>query len=263
MTQTLVTFHAHPDDESIATGGVMARAAAEGHRVVLVLATQGEVGEVPPDYLGLHETLADRRVQEVEAAAEILGVARVAYLGYRDSGMMHEPTNDHPEAFWQAAVDTAAEQLADILREEHADVLTIYDDNGGYGHPDHIQVHRVGLAAAHLAGTPRIYESVVNRDRVRRLLASIPPDAIPEGVEIPDFDALELGVSESRITTTVDVRAFADQKRAAMRAHGSQISSESFFLQLPDAIFRESFGYECFIRRDVDPALRETSIFGG
>src|SRR5262249_6986135 len=156
---TLVTFHAHPDDEAIATGGVMARAAADGHRVVLVVATAGELGEVAEGVLSDGENLASRRKAEQERAAEILGVARVAYLGYHDSGMAGEPTNDAPGAFAAAPVDEAAARLAAILSEEDAEVLTVYDDNGGYGHPDHIQVHRVGVRAAELAGTPRVYES--------------------------------------------------------------------------------------------------------
>jgi LmbE family N-acetylglucosaminyl deacetylase len=145
---TLVAFHAHPDDECIATGGVMAKAAEEGHRVVLVVATRGEHGEVADGFLADGETLAERRVQETHASAAALGVHRVEFLGYVDSGMMGTPENDLPGSFWTADVDEAAERLAAILREEGADVLTCYDEIGGYGHPDHIQVHRVGLRAA-------------------------------------------------------------------------------------------------------------------
>ena len=154
MPGTLVTFHAHPDDEVITTGGSMARAAADGHRVVLVLATGGELGEVAPGVLDEGEELAARRAIEVARAGEILGVARIAFLGYRDSGMAGEPTNTAPGAFAAAPVEEAAERLAAILREEDAEVLTIYDENGNYGHPDHIQVHRVGARAGELAGTP-------------------------------------------------------------------------------------------------------------
>src|SRR5918997_5598527 len=124
---TLVTFHAHPDDESIATGGVMAKAADEGHRVVLVVATRGEHGEVAEGFLDPGEELWQRRVQETLACAEILGVARVEFLGYVDSGMIGTPENDAPDCFWQADVDEAAHRLAAILTEEQADVLTAYD----------------------------------------------------------------------------------------------------------------------------------------
>ncbi|HEX2118991.1 MAG TPA: PIG-L family deacetylase, partial [Acidimicrobiales bacterium] len=165
---TLVTFHAHPDDESIATGGVMAKAADEGHRVVLVVATKGECGEVPEGFLEPGEALWQRRVEETLAAAEILGVARVEFLGYEDSGMVGTPENDRPESFWQADVDEAAGRLAAILTEEKADILTVYDENGSYGHPDHVQVHRVGVRAAELAGTPKVYMSTINRDHFRR-----------------------------------------------------------------------------------------------
>src|SRR5436853_4691571 len=158
---TFVFFHAHPDDESMSTGGTMARARAEGHRVVLVTATRGEHGEVADGFLEPGEVLWARRVRETEAAAEILGVSRAEFLGYVDSGMMGTPTNDAPESFWQADIEEAAQRLAAILQEENADILTIYDDHGLYGHPDHIQVHRVGHRAAALAGTPKVYEATI------------------------------------------------------------------------------------------------------
>ena len=199
---TLVTFHAHPDDESITTGGVMAKASEEGHRVVLVVATKGEHGEVAEGFLEPGEPLWERRVKETQACAEILGVARVEFLGYVDSGMMGTPENDLPESFWRADVEEAAARLAAILIEEKADVLTIYDENGQYGHPDHIQVYRVGARAAELAGTPRVYMNTINRDYVQRSLreaaeqGEIPGDINPE-------DMAELGVPEARITTAV------------------------------------------------------------
>src|SRR5687767_5775269 len=183
---TLVCFHAHPDDECIATGGTMALAAEAGHRVVLVLATRGEHGEVADGFLGSGETLTDRRVVETQAAADVLGVSRVEFLGYVDSGMMGTSENDLPGSFWTADVDEAAERLAAILREEDADVLTCYDEIGGYGHPDHIQVHRVGLRAAELAGTPKVFQATINRDHILRLMKEIPN---PEGIETPDFEA--------------------------------------------------------------------------
>jgi len=131
---TLVCFHAHPDDECIATGGTMAKAAADGHRVVLVVATRGDHGEVADGFLDMEEQLADRRVAETMAAAEILGVRRVEFLGYVDSGMIGTPENDLPGSFWTADLDEAAGRLAAILEEEQADVLTCYDEIGGYGH---------------------------------------------------------------------------------------------------------------------------------
>ena len=258
MPYTLVLFHAHPDDEAIATGGTMARAKSEGHRVVLVSATRGELGEHAPDSLAPGEELVDRRVAELHAAAGILGVDRVEFLDYLDSGMAGEPTNDAPGAFAGADIDEAAARLARILDDESADVLTIYDENGNYGHPDHIQVHRVGVRAAELAGTKRVYEATANRDHLLRLMQQMPQD--PDAPDSP-ADLETLGVTEDQITTTVDVRDFVDRKRDAMIAHASQIPEDSFFLQLPLEAFREAFGWEWFIRRDGPPDQRETNLF--
>jgi LmbE family N-acetylglucosaminyl deacetylase len=263
MGLTLVTFHAHPDDEAIATGGTMLRAKAAGHRVVLVFATRGELGEYAPDALGDSETLTERRVAESMAAAEILGVDRVEFLGYHDSGMAGEPTNDHDHSFAQADLDEAGGRLARILTDEQADVLTVYDDHGGYGHPDHIQVHRVGHRAGELANTRRVVESTMNRDHLRRMIVEN-RDRMPDEEGVPDPDEMnEFGSPESIITTTIDVREFAKQKRAAMAAHASQIPADSFFLQMPDDAFEASFGYEWFIRPDAPRGTRETDLFEG
>jgi LmbE family N-acetylglucosaminyl deacetylase len=260
MAYTIVFFHAHPDDEAIATGGTMVRAKRDGHRVILVSATRGELGEFAPDVLAPGESLIDRRVAELHAAAEVLGVDRVEFLGYRDSGMAGEPTNDDADAFWQADIEEAASRLARLLEEERVDVLTVYDANGNYGHPDHIQVHRVGVRAAEIAGTPRVYEATANRDHLRRLMELVPQD--PDSPEVP-ADLETLGVTEDEITTTIDVRDFVDAKRKAMIAHASQIPDDSFFLQLPEDAFREAFGFEWYIRRDGPRARRETSLFEG
>jgi LmbE family N-acetylglucosaminyl deacetylase len=257
---TLVVFHAHPDDEAIATGGAMARAAAEGHRVVLVVATGGELGEVAPGVLDEGEDLATRRAIELERAGEALGVARIEFLGYQDSGMAGEPTNTAPGAFAAAQLDEAAARLAAILEEEDAEVLTIYDENGNYGHPDHIQVHRVGARAGELAGTPRVYEATVNRDHLIELMRRR-RDEMGDIEGAPDPDDFTIGVPASAITTTVDVGDYVGQKRAAMQAHASQIPEESFFLQLPLDAFREAFGLEWFIRRGDRPRTAETWLF--
>ena len=260
---TLVTFHAHPDDESIATGGVMAKAADEGHRVVLVVATRGEHGEVQDGFLDPGEELWRRRVQETHACAEILGVARVEFLGYVDSGMIDTPENDHPDSFWQADVDEAAGRLAAILTDEKADVLTVYDENGGYGHPDHIQVHRVGVRAADLAGTPRVYMNTINRDYVRRSMEAAAAAGVETPEEINPDELGDLGAPEDRITTTVDVRPWLARKRAAMVAHASQIAETSFFLTMDPTLFEGWFGQEWFIRCDARPGLVETDLFDG
>jgi LmbE family N-acetylglucosaminyl deacetylase len=268
---TLVCFHAHPDDECIATGGVMARASAEGHRVVLVTATRGEHGEVQPDVLGPGESLWERRVAETAEAARILGVHRHEFLGYVDSGMMGTPENDTPGSFWQADLEEAAGRLAAILTEEGADVLTVYDAHGGYGHPDHIKVHEVGVRAADLAGTGRVYEATMDRDRMVELMRLAAAGEGPIAADSPiaemaremdtDFSA-DFGSPTESITTRVDVVPWIAQKRAAMRAHASQISADSWFLALPDEAFEMAFGTEVFIRRGAEPGLAEDDLLG-
>jgi LmbE family N-acetylglucosaminyl deacetylase len=258
--RTLVTFHAHPDDEAIATGGAMAKAAADGHRVVLVLATKGELGEIVEGVLNEGEPLAERRVVEAGAAAKILGVERVEFLGYRDSGMADDPRRNDAGAFAAADVEEAAKRLAAILVEENADVLTVYDSNGNYGHPDHIQVHHVGHRAGELAGTPQVFEATMNHDYIVGLMREL-GDQMPEGVERPDHEEMELGVPEAVITTRVDVTDFVDAKRAAMAAHESQIAETSVFLQMPPPMFRRAFGYEWFIHKGAEPGIRESSLF--
>jgi LmbE family N-acetylglucosaminyl deacetylase len=226
----------------------MAKASDEGHRVVLVIATHGEEGEVADGFLELDERLEERRIAETNAAGAVLGVARIAFLGYRDSGMMGTEANQRPESFWRADVDAAAERLAAILAEEDADVLTVYDANGGYGHPDHIQVHRVGHRAAELAGTPRLFEATLNRDRIAEMTAR----AREAGMEAPGDDtaeeAMEIGVPDAQITTVVDVRDLIDRKRSGMMAHASQIPADSWFLALPPEVFLEAFGWEWYVR---------------
>jgi LmbE family N-acetylglucosaminyl deacetylase len=238
----------------------MAKAAKEGHRVVLVVATKGEHGEVPEGFLDPGEELWQRRVKETEASAAILGVERLEFLGYIDSGMIDTPENDKAGSFWTADIDDAAERLATILREEQADVVTIYDSHGGYGHPDHIQVHRVGQRAAELAATPKVYQATINRDHLIRGMRER-ASMMPEGTEMPDFEASpEFGSPESVITGAVDVSEFLDHKRRAMQAHASQIGEQSFFLQMPPEGFAFGFGTEWFIRDGQGPGITETEL---
>ena len=257
---TLVSFHAHPDDEAIPTGGALAKAADAGHRVVIVFATRGERGEVAEGFLDEGEELWQRREHECQRSAEVLGAARVEFLGFVDSGMMGTPENDAPGSFWQADVDEAAKRLAAILDGERADVLTVYDEHGGYGHPDHIQVHRVGVRAADIAGTRRVYEATANRDAIVRGLL----EARAAGMEMPgglDPDAMDdFGVGEDQITTEVDVTDYLDRKRAAMAAHASQISESSFFLAMPAEFFARAFGTEWFIRRGAPAGVHEHGL---
>jgi LmbE family N-acetylglucosaminyl deacetylase len=261
---TLVAFHAHPDDECIGQSGTLAKAAAAGHRTVIVYATRGEVGQVPDGFLEPGESLVERRRAEAERSAEALGVSRIVWLGYRDSGMMGTPDNDDPRCFWQASVESAAVQLAEVLRSERADVLTIYDDHGNYGHPDHVQVHRVGVRAAELAGTPHVLEVTFNRDQLRRMAkAAREAGAWPD--DLPDFDGPEfpMGTPEALITTVVDVRGFLDRKRASMAAHASQVQDTGFLLALDPDAFSEALGFEWYIRRGVPSDHRDDDLFAG
>lgn len=263
---TLVCLHAHPDDESIATGGTIARAVAEGHRVVLVLATNGDHGEVPGD-LAPGETLVDRRRAETTRSADVLGIHRVEWLGYADSGMTGWAQNDDPSSFLRAPLDEAAGRLAAILSEERADVLTCYDWHGGYGHPDHIRVHHVGHRAAEMAGTPRVFESTMNRDAFARLMAIARESGMAAGPEdefdpnAPADDGNPFGSTEAEITHAVDVSGYVGVKRASIRCHASQITDSGFFARMPDEAFAMAFGTEWFIEPGAGHALRPGWLF--
>jgi LmbE family N-acetylglucosaminyl deacetylase len=209
------------------------------------------------------EALWERRIPETFSSGEVLGVDRVEFLGYVDSGMMGEDTNEFPYSFWQADVDQAANRLAAILNEEQPDILTIYDDHGGYGHPDHIQVHRVGLAAAEKAGVKKVLQSTMNRDHIRAAIAEAA--ALSEdGSATADLPEMEddLGSPEAEITHALDVSGQVPLKKAAMVAHASQISDESWFLQMEDEMFLAAFGTEWYIetgnpRTDGEPLRSE------
>jgi LmbE family N-acetylglucosaminyl deacetylase len=261
---TLVCFHAHPDDEALSTGGTIARYSSQGHRVVLVFATGGEHGEVDPAMLAEGQTIAELRRGEVERSAEALGVARVEWLGYCDSGMIGTPENDAPESFWRADLEEAAARLAAILVEESASVLTCYDDHGNYGHPDHIQVHRVGHLAGAKAGTPKIYEATINRDHLREMIAVAAASGLdlPEGT--PDDEFFDtLGMPASAITTALDIRPWIDAKRASLAAHESQVVDTAYFLSMPLDLFALGFGTEWFILAGAPKGTVEDDLLAG
>ena len=255
---TVVSFHAHPDDEALLVAGTLARAAAEGHRVVLVSATAGGAGLAASSY-GTADELARHRLAELQRSADAIGAARVELLGYADSGLdgAAAPPSGQ-EAFAHADVDAAAQRLAAILREEQAHVLTGYDPSGGYGHPDHVQVHHVAARAAELAGTPVLLEATVDQDLLRRAvrLASLvyrfPPEFDREGFE-------RAYAPRSVLTHKVDVRRFADRKRASMAAHASQATADSgdrtlaALLRLPQPLYRRVLGREWFVERGRRP----------
>lgn len=265
---TLVAFHAHPDDESLSMGGTLARAAAEGHRTVLVVATGGEHGQAPGD-LAADETLADRRRRETEAACEALGVSRLAWLGYEDSGMTGWSQNANRGAFVNADRDEAAARLSAFLDEERPEVFTTYDWHGNYGHPDHLQVHKVGHLAAARSGVEGIYEVTMNRDWFRSLVSMARDAGVPATEGFADFDAdapaddgNPMGEPESAISHRVDVAAWCGAKLRAIACHASQVTDVSYFTQMPDDIFRLAFGVEWFIRRGETGPPREAWLLG-
>lgn len=254
---TLVAFHAHPDDETLLTGGTLARAAAEGHRVVLVTATLGEAGLSAG---GTGEALARRRREELLAAARELGCARVETLGYLDSGL-DGAYRAAARRFADVPVDEAAGRLAEILRQERADVLTGYDPRGGYGHPDHVHVHRVAAAAARMAGTPVLLQATIDRGALRPVLALLRVagrllPALPLGGAATAF------TDRREITHVVDVRRYHRQKRSAMRAHASQaeggggVRTLALLSRLPGPLFRAVAGREWFVEDGRAPGAR-------
>ncbi|MCW2525305.1 MAG: LmbE-like protein [Pseudonocardiales bacterium] len=254
--QTIVSFHAHPDDEALLTGGTLALLASAGHRVVLVVATAGARGLSGDGRSG--EDLAEERMSEVERSAQILGCARVVHLGFPDSGWTGggEMT---PAAgtFAGVELDAVAEQLAEILRAENADVLTVYDQFGGYGHADHVRVHDAGLRAAELAGTPRVLEATIDRTNISRAVRILRTlRLVPSGTATQHVPSWYTAREE--ITHRVPVRPFAAQKRAALACHRSQATGGSgprtaaILLRLPRWVFARVCGTEWFVETGAD-----------
>ena len=245
---TIVFLHAHPDDESTQTSGAMARASAQGDRVVVVYATNGDHGDAPED-LADGETVVHRRRVEAEASAQATGTQQIVWLGYADSGMSGWDQNDAEGALHGADVDVVAKQLAAVLDEEDADVLVGYDWHGNYGHPDHVKVHHVAHRAAELAARrPRLLESTMNRtrmaaDRQARLDRGEEVDWDPSA---PMDDGNPLGSTEEEISWEVDVSPYLEQRRAAVRAHASQ-GDTAWMRSMPDDEFALMFGAEYYI----------------
>jgi len=242
---TVVFVHAHPDDEAIFTAGTMCLLNAAGHRVVLVVATGGELGIPHVDVQGPEHLAAVRR-GETDSAAGVLGVARTEFLGYHDSGMEGDPANDAPGSLWSADVADVARRLAVILREERATALVTYDETGIYGHPDHLQVHRACTLAAAEAGIPTVYEATVDREYLHFVETHLVEQAILAG----DLGMVRshLGVPTVMITNAVDVSSELGRKRAAMAAHASQIPETTSAFQLGLEQFAAVYGWEWFVR---------------
>ncbi|MFI0422472.1 N-acetyl-1-D-myo-inositol-2-amino-2-deoxy-alpha-D-glucopyranoside deacetylase [Spongiactinospora sp. 9N601] len=290
----LLLVHAHPDDETIGTGATMAKYAAEGAQVTLVTCTLGEEGEIipadlrhlDPDALGRH------RIGELEAACAALGVTDHRFLGgpgrYRDSGMMGVAANHRTEAFWQAPLEEAAAELAAVIREVRPQVLVTYDANGFYGHPDHIQAHRVAWRATGLAAdgpapdawqVAKIYHTAMPRSVMRRGAAAI--GEAGTGFLRQEVDDLVYGSEDRDITTEIDAREHLPAKLAAMRAHATQISVSGAWFALSNGIGQQVLGVEHFVLASGvpgapagggappeagglgEPHVRESDLFAG
>jgi LmbE family N-acetylglucosaminyl deacetylase len=290
--RTLMTVHAHPDDEVIGTGGVMARAVAAGHRVVLVTCTRGELGEIVDPELATpanQRRLAEIRAAELEAALAHLGVAEWENLGYRDSGMMGDAGNRDPRAFWQAPPDEAARRLTWLVRTYRPDVMTTYNDFGGYGHPDHIRAHQVAVAAFERSGDPawypeqlaaehggsgpvaadgglapwapaKLYEQAWPRGLRETLTARLeakglrsfwsrPSDASAEELAAWEEFMARSTVADEAVTTRVDVAAHAAARYAALLAHRSQIARDNPLVALGPDAWADVVGTESFVLR--------------
>ncbi|MFE2412864.1 N-acetyl-1-D-myo-inositol-2-amino-2-deoxy-alpha-D-glucopyranoside deacetylase [Kitasatospora sp. NPDC059408] len=289
MTSTtgrrLLLVHAHPDDESIGNGATMARYAAEGARVTLVTCTLGEGGEVIPP--GLAHLTADRddalgahRIGELTDAMATLGVTDFRFLGgpgrYRDSGMMGVPENDAPGCFWRADVDEAAGHLVAVIREVRPQVLVTYDENGGYGHPDHIQAHRVAMRAYDLAADPaygpglgpawriaKVYWNRMPRSVIEAGLAATAAGAAFPGTAAPsDVPGV---VDDAMVTTAVDGAAYAGRKAAAMAAHVTQITVDGASFALSNHLGQPLVATEYYqlVRGQAGPGRPEDDLFAG
>jgi len=237
--RSLLLVHGHPDDESIGTGATMAKYAAEGARVTLVTCTLGELGEViPPDLRHLFpDELGQHRITELDRACAVLGVEDHRFLGgegrYRDSGMMDLPDNEDPRCFWQANVGEAAAALAAVIDEVAADVIVTYDANGLYGHPDHIQAHRVTRRAHELTGaTAKLYATVMPRSVLARAV-QLPDDTF--FVKNTDLSG-SVAVPDDEVSAEIDAEAYLDAKREAMRAHETQITVDGDYFALSNEL---------------------------
>ena len=271
-----MAVHAHPDDESISTGGVLARYGSEGVRTVLVTCTDGGCGDgadgsKPGEPGHDHAAVVEERMRELADSCRVLGISHVETLDYPDSGMMGWPQNDAPGSFWSTPVAEAADRLADLIRKYQPQVVVTYDANGFYGHPDHIQAHRITLEAARLTGIPdKVYYTAVPRSRMAefgRRLEEL-------GVEIPRDEGAdpdepvgpreEWGTPDEEVTTYVDVSGYTDQKFDSLQCHASQ-SDNIFFLKMGRENFGLMMGSESFTRAEdrSGAAIPEDDLFAG
>ncbi|MFI5932941.1 N-acetyl-1-D-myo-inositol-2-amino-2-deoxy-alpha-D-glucopyranoside deacetylase [Actinoplanes sp. NPDC051494] len=252
--------HAHPDDEVTGTGSTMARYVSEGAQVTLVTCTLGEEGEIHvPALAQLEAKQADQlggwRLVELERACAALGVTDHRFLGgagrYRDSGMMGLETNDHPRAFWRADLEEAAAHCLEIMREVRPQVLITYDENGFYGHPDHIQAHRVAMRAAELAeaegfGPEKIYWTAMPLSVLEGGIEAFKGMDDNPFADVVDVSELPFGHPDDEIAARIDGTDFHEQKVAAMRAHATQIPDNSWLYGIAGDFGGEFMGVEYF-----------------
>lgn len=286
---TFMAVHAHPDDEVFGTGGTLARLSAEGVRTILVTSTLGEVGEiVDPDLdeIGKQETFAKLgqvREKELRASVAALGVSELRLLGFRDSGMIGTEDNNNPDSFYRANFDEAVKRLVKLIRELKPQVLTTYDPFGGYGHPDHVQAHRVALVAYDVAGDARFYPDLelpswqpsklyftaISRSFFQRVAEEMRAQGIDGPWNNPEMETDTWGIPDEEITTVFDVRDYVNQKIDAFRAHKTQIAPNNFMFVIPEERRREGLGYESFVlHRSKVPATyaegtKEADLFAG
>jgi LmbE family N-acetylglucosaminyl deacetylase len=264
---TLMAVHAHPDDEVIGTGGVLARYAEEGIRTVLVTCTNGEQGDGPggvkPGEPGHDEAeVRTRRLAELRDSAAHLGITEVELLGYPDSGMVGWAANERPDAFTNVPVERAAARLGALMERYRPQVVVTYDENGGYGHPDHIQAHRIAVAAVEATGIPeKFYYTAVPRARIAELFEFLRSTGTDIGdVELPD----DFGTPDELITTMVDVSPYVERKRKALEAHASQ-GDNIFLLRMPEDAQQRAFAHESFVRKAsrIPAPDHEDDLFAG
>ena len=264
---TLLLVHAHPDDEAISTGGVMMKAKAHGHRVVLITATRGEAGEIyNMDEATSRPRLGEIRSRELQAAAELLGVDRLEFLGYRDSGMVDTADNKDPHSFHQAPLDDAAARLAVLMREERPEVVVTYAEDGVYGHPDHVKAHfvtdaAVDLLAAEGQSVNKLYYTAIPRSMMEAFVQQMPEEA----QRAMGGNMRIAGTPDELVTTRVDVHDYVERKREAFQAHVSQNDPNSWFATMASQIYELAFGTEYYqlARGKPGPDRPETDLFDG
>ncbi|GAA2589559.1 N-acetyl-1-D-myo-inositol-2-amino-2-deoxy-alpha-D -glucopyranoside deacetylase [Dactylosporangium fulvum] len=258
--RSILFVHAHPDDESMGTGATMARYAADGAHVTLVTCTLGEEGEIHvPALAGLAAAEADQlggyRITELAEACRLLGVTDHRFLGgagrYRDSGMMDTPANKHPRAFWGADLDSAAAELLEVIREVRPQVAVTYDPNGFYGHPDHIQAHRVLMRAVELAeaegiAPEKVYWTAVPCSVLEAGMREFRDSSDNPFADVERAEDLPFGSADEDIAARVDAHEFAEEKTAALQAHATQIPQTSWLFSIAGNFGAEFMGVEYY-----------------